>query len=317
MQLSKKSNWVEKSQDMYNFEQKPIGHDRKEVEGEFPKSIPNTWTEIKGVSKPQPQYLPGDTVQWADTGNQQMAELGTGLTYSGKVEKVNYSQSYQQFMYTIRGWNPQSQVWRTFTKWESDLKPAQGNLILSKKKPWWKEHEEKYDLGSLVPDEITVEPDAKKKRKKKEREEMQLSKRGAMTPSEVTPSFDTKMMGFGTWDCPRCHSRNPDRYRECPACFTPKPQTLPLLNQPRAMKVTAGDVIPFDQTRRKPKVQEIPMNPQNQPEGQVGEEQASVYYEYDNLLINLKELFNQFKALGEMEVVERIGRALAALENEY
>src|SRR5438477_2571975 len=47
MQLSKKSNWVEKSQDMYNFEQKPIGRDRKEVEGEFPKSIPNTWTEIK------------------------------------------------------------------------------------------------------------------------------------------------------------------------------------------------------------------------------------------------------------------------------
>ena len=190
------------------------------------------------------------------------------------------------------------------------------------RKPWWKEHEEKYDLGPLVPDEVVVEPDAKKKRKKKERENMQLSKKGAMTPEEVTPSFDTKTMGFGTWDCPRCHSRNPDRYRECPACFTPKPQTLPLLNNlgqsnRGATRVTAGDVIPFDQNRRKPKVQEIPMNPQNQPQGEVGEEQASVYYEYDNLVINLKELFNQFKSLGEMEVVERIGRALAALENEY
>jgi len=266
MQLSKKSNWVEKSQDMYNFEQKPIGRDRKEVEGEFPKSIPNTWTEIKGVSKPQPQYLQGDTVQWG---------APTGLSYSGKVEKINYSQSYQQFMYTIRGWEPNSQAWRTFTKWESDLKPAQGNLTLAKKKPWWKEHEEKYDLGSLVPDEITVDWKERKKKKKKDKE--QYMKVSAGDILQFDPS---------------------------------KRKTPPMIHKERMDSLRADQ---FE--RRNPKTPL--MNPQNQPQGEVGEEQASVYYEYDNLVINLKELFNQFKSLGEMEVAERIGRALAALENEY
>ena len=97
------------------------------------------------------------------------------------------------------------------------------------------------------------------------------------------------------------------------------------------MKVSAADILQFDPSKRKKKLapnpyeedfaremaQEgpggAPIYDPNDPEG----EKAAIYFQYDNTLKELTELLNQFKALGEMDVVERIGRALAALNNEY
>lgn len=61
-QLDLFANWLEKSRDMYRVDTKPIGRDRKKVEGPFPRSVPNTWMELP-MSKPLSKKTAGGKCQ--------------------------------------------------------------------------------------------------------------------------------------------------------------------------------------------------------------------------------------------------------------
>jgi len=202
--LSKKqANWIEKSRDMYRFEQKPIGKDRKQVLGPQTPKVQNTFLELpaKKEGKAKPKYLQGDRVN-------------IGMNAPGRVQSYFWSHEHQAFFYRILVGAPGEE--HEIGLWEIQIHPSQQRLF--------------------------------------------------------------------------------------------------------AMKVTAGEVLPFDPSKRKLKtgpgtgIKEIPMAEDFMglpPELQ--EERDAVFYEYDNTIINLQELYKNMQALGENEIANNIRAALQSL----
>ena len=94
----------------------------------------------------------------------------------------------------------------------------------------------------------------------------------------------------------------------CPRCkYTPTRQQF------YGKKVTAGDVIPFDPSRRRnPSVKSIPFPAEFAPD-QTQEDREALFYAYDNTLNDLRGLFNVAEELGEQETAMNIQAAIDAL----
>lgn len=198
--LSKKrANWIEKSRDMYRFEQKPIGKDRKQIIGPQAPEVKNTFLELPvKQAKSQPKYLQGDSVD-------------IGMNAPGRVQSYFWSNEHQAYFYRVLVGKPGEE--HEIGLWEIQIQPSQQRLF--------------------------------------------------------------------------------------------------------AMKVTAGEVLPFDPSKKKIKtgpgtgVQEFALTEDMQ------EDRDAIFYEFDNTLINLKELENNMLAIGESGIANNIAEALRVLKARF